>query len=222
MRKWIQIERIPGVLASSYEKATKLAVESYYHQVAEEVVSVFKQGVLLDLGTGPGVLPVEIIKLAPGIQIVGVDLSRQLIRMARARALELEAGVSKHIVFEVANAANLRFNDDSFDMVISTGMLHSLKRPSKVFKEIFRVLKQGGDAWIFDPARISRYIDKSQWKASLNLREHFFLWLFGLLGLKKTIQVYSRDRVIPLIEAAGFMSYSVDEGDGEIRIKLKK
>lgn len=220
MRKWIKIERIPGVLASSYEKATKLAVESYYHQVAEEVVSVFKEGLLLDLGTGPGNLPVEIIKLAPGIQIVGVDLSRQLIRMARARALK--AGFSKRIVFEVANAANLRFNDESFDMVISTGMLHSLKNPTKVLKEIYRVLKPGADAWILDPARITHYIDKSRWRASLNLRERFFLWLFGLLGLQKPIELYSRNEVVPKIEAAGFMSYTVDEGDGEIRIKLKK
>jgi ubiquinone/menaquinone biosynthesis C-methylase UbiE len=220
MKKWIKIERIPGVLASSYEKATKLAVESYYHQVAGEVVSVFKQGLLLDLGTGPGNLPVEIIKRAPEIQIVGIDLSRQLIRMARARALK--AGFSKRIVFEVANAANLHFNDESFDMVISTGMLHSLKKPYKVLKEIYRVLKQGGEAWIFDPARITNYIDKSQWRASLNRRERFFLWLFGLLGLRKPIVLYSRDEIVPLIEAAGFIAYTVDEVDGEVRIKMKK
>ena len=96
MRKWIQIERIPGVLASSYEKATRLAIESYYHQVAEEVVSVFKKGVLLDLGTGPGILPVEIVKRAPEIRIVGVDLSRCLIRMARNRAQEANATSGCH------------------------------------------------------------------------------------------------------------------------------
>ena len=220
MIKWIKIERIPGVLASSYEKATKLAIESYYRQVAEEVVSGFKEGKLLDLGTGPGYLPVEIIKRAPKIQIVGIDLSRKLIRMARIRARS--ENLSKHLIFEVANAANLRFGNDSFDMVISTGMLHSLKRPSKVLKEIYRVLKPDGIAWIFDPARITHYIDKSQWKASLNQRERFFLWLFGLLGLRKPIVVYSRDQVIPLIEDAGFKSYKVYEGDGEIRIKMKK
>ena len=220
MKKWIKIERIPGVLASSYEKATKLAIESYYHQIAEEVVSVFKEGTILDLGTGPGNLPVEIIKRAPGIQIIGIDLSRQLIRMARARSLE--AGLSKHIVFEVANASNLRFNDGSFDMIISTGMLHSLKKPSSVLKEIYRVLKQDGDAWIYDPAKIIQYIDKSKWRASLNPRERFFLWLFALLGLLKPITVYSSNQVIPLIEEAGFKLYTVDEGDGEIKIKMKK
>jgi ubiquinone/menaquinone biosynthesis C-methylase UbiE len=220
LKKWIKMERIPAVLASSYEKATRLAIESYYHQVAREVVSVFKKGSLLDLGTGPGNLPLEIVRLAPEIRVVGIDLSRRLIRMARSRAQE--ANLSKYLVFEVADAADLRFDDESFDMVISTGMLHSLKKPLKVLKEIFRVLKRGGEAWIYDPARITHHIDKHQWRASLNRRERFFLWLFGLLGLQKPIVLYSRTEIVPLIEAAGFSSYAVDEGDGEIRIKIKK
>lgn len=197
-----------------------MAVESYYRQVATEVVSVFKEGCMLDLGTGPGNLPVEIIKRAPGIQIVAIDLSRPLIRLAQARALD--AGLSQYVSFEVGNAAKLSFVNNRFDMVISTGMLHSLRKPTAVLKEIYRVLKPGGEAWIYDPARITQYIDRRQWKASLSARERFFLWLFGLIGLHKPIAVYSRENVIPLIEDAGFHSYTVEEGDGEIRIKLKK
>jgi ubiquinone/menaquinone biosynthesis C-methylase UbiE len=220
MNKWIKIERIPGVLASSYEKATRLAIDAYYSQVAGEIVSKFSQGTLLDLGTGPGYLPIEIVKRAPGARIVGVDLSRRLIRMARANALE--ARVSEHIKFEVGNAGRLRFDDQTFDMVTSTGMLHSLKDPARVLTEMNRVLKNGGEAWVFDPARIIQYIDGKKWQASLNFHERFFLWLFGLFGLHKPIAVYSRDQVIPSIEAAGFKSYTIEEGQGEIKIKLKK
>jgi len=220
MNKWIKIERIPAVLASSYEKATRLAIDAYYSQVAGEIVSNFSRGNLLDLGTGPGYLPIEIVKRAPGVRIVGLDLSRILIRMATANALE--AGVSEHIKFEVGNAGRLRFEDQAFDMVISTGMLHSLKDPIRVLSEMNRVLKKGGRAWIFDPARIIQYIDRKKWKASLNFRERVFLWLFGLFGLHKPIAVYSRDQVIPMIEAAGFKSYTIDEGKGEIRIKMEK
>jgi hypothetical protein len=56
----------------------------------------------------------------------------------------------------------------------------------------------------------------------MNFRERVFLWLFGLFGLHKPIAVYSRDQVIPMIEAAGFKSYTIDEGKGEIRIKMEK
>ncbi len=220
MKKWLKIERIPGVLASSYEKATRMVIESYYSQVADELVAAFKAGLLLDLGTGPGYLPIEIAKRAPDITIVGVDLSHKLILMAEDNAAR--AGLSSRIRFEVGNSARLRFEDESFDMVLSTGMLHSLKDPVAVFKEIFRVLKKGGQAWIYDPSNVTDYIDRKQWKAMLNFRERFFLWVFGWLGLHEPIDPYRREQVIPMIEAAGFVDVRIDEKENEIRIKLRK
>ena len=220
MKPWFKYERIPGLLASSYEKASRMVIEGYYSQVADEITSNIQQGSLLDLGTGPGYLPVEIVKRAPEINITGVDLSRKLIHMARANAQK--AGLSSQLSFEVGNSARLRFGDAVFDMVISTGMLHSLKNPVNVLMEIKRVLKDGGDAWIYDPANVIQYINKTKWKASLNVHERFFLWIFGLLGLLKPIAVYRKSDVIPMIEAVGFKNYAVDERNREIRIKLTK
>ena len=220
MKNRLKIERIPGVLATSYEKATRMVIDSYYSQVADEIVAGFNKGVILDLGTGPGYLPIEIARRAPDVKIVGVDLSRKLIRMARANAEK--AGFLHQLSFKVGNSARLNFNKASFDMVISTGMLHSLKNPVAVLKEIHRVLKEGGQAWIYDPANVTGHIDIRQWKASLNLRERIFLWLFKSVGLHEPIATYTRKQVLPMIEAAGFATYDIDEQDNEIRIKLKK
>jgi ubiquinone/menaquinone biosynthesis C-methylase UbiE len=220
MKPWFKYERIPGLLASSYEKASRMVIDGYYSQVADEIVSHIRQGSMLDLGTGPGYLPIEIVKRAPEINITGVDLSRKLIDMARANAQK--AGLSSRLCFEVGNSGRLRFDDAVFDMVISTGMLHSLKNPINVLKEIKRLLKLGGEAWIYDPANVILYIDRKKWKASLNLRERFFLMIFGLLGLHKPIAVYRKNDVVPMVEAAGFKEYEVKEGAGEIRIKLTK
>ena len=207
-------------MASSYEKATRMVIGEYYGQVAEEIVSVFKSGVILDLGTGPGYLPIEIVRRTPDINIIGVDLSRKLIQLAQANATK--AGLSHRLRFEVGNSAELHFDNASFDMVISTGMLHSLKNPVAVLKEIYRVLKKGGEAWIYDPANITAYIDKRKWKASLNFRERSFLWFFKLLGLHKPIAAYTREQVIPMIQATDFESFEIDERKNEIRIKLRK
>ena len=220
MKQWIKIERIPGVLASSYEKATRMVIAAYYSQVAEEIVSNFKSGVILDLGTGPGYLPIEIVRRAPDINIIGVDLSRKLIQMAQANAAK--ADLSHQLSFEVGNSAKMHFDNASFDMVISTGMLHSLNHPVTVLKEIYRVLKKGGEAWIYDPANVTSYIDKGKWKASLNFRERSFLWVFILLGLHKPIAVFTREQVIPMIAATDFESFEIDERKNEIRIKLRK
>lgn len=220
MRQWIKIERIPGVLATAYEKGTRMVIDSYYRLVAEEIVAHLPGGAILDIGTGPGYLPIEIAKRSDIVHITGIDLSRKLLSMARSNAAK--AGLSDRMSFQLGDAGRIEFEDASFDMVISTGMLHALKDPVKVIQEIYRVLKTGGQAWIFDPARVSGAVDSNRWKASLNLRERFFLKLFQWSGLHKPIKTYSREEATALIEQTDFKDYHIEAGDNEIRIKLKK
>lgn len=220
MRQWIKIERIPGVLATAYEKGTRMVIDSYYSHVAEEIVAHLKGDTILDIGTGPGYLPIEIAKRSSNVRIIGVDLSRKLLDVARSNAAR--AGLSGRLTFQLGNAGRIEFDDSAFDMVISTGMLHAIKDPVKVIQEMYRVLKAGGEAWIFDPARVSSEVDRKKWKASLNLRERFFLKLFQLSGLHKPIKTYTREEAIALIEKTDFKDYRIDARDNEIRIKLKK
>ena len=220
MKQRTIIERIPGPFASLYEKATRMVIASYYGQVAEEIVSSLKAGIILDLGTGPGYLPIEIVKRSPSIRVVGIDLTRKLINTAKLNALK--AGVADRLNFEIGNAARLRFEDNSCDMVISTGMLHSLKDPVVVLRECYRVLKPGGEAWIYDPARVSSQIDINRWKASFTLKERFLYVLFRLFVIFNPSHTYDRRQVSVIIEATAFDDYDIEEEKGELKIKLKK
>jgi ubiquinone/menaquinone biosynthesis C-methylase UbiE len=220
MKRRVLIERIPAPLASVYEKATRLVIQSYYSGVAEEIVSGFKEGALLDLGTGPGYLPIEIVRRSPLIRCDGIDLSGSLIKMAWVNARK--AGVADRVNFEVGNAAKLRFEDASYDMVISTGMLHMLKDPVRVLKECYRVLKPGGVAWIYDPARVSSQMDKEKWKASLSVIEKLSYVLFKLYLRINPPYTYSREQVEEMIAATKFREYRIEEEDKEIKVKLRK
>ena len=84
------------------------------------------------------------------------------------------------------------------------------------------MLKAGREAWVFDPAKVASHVDRKKWRASLNLRERFFLRLFQLFGLHKPIKTYTRDQAIALIEKTNFEHYRIDARNNEIRIKLKK
>jgi ubiquinone/menaquinone biosynthesis C-methylase UbiE len=220
MKPKIHIERIPAIFANIYEKAAKLVIDSYFGPIADEVVSSFGEGRLLDLGTGPGYLPIEIVRRSPLITIDAIDLGHKLIRMARQNALRV--GVVSRISFEVGNAAELQFDSDTYDMVISTGMLHMLKDPSKVLKECYRVLKPGGKAWIYDPAQVSSKIDKTKWEASLTWFETYVYKLFLLYARINPPHTFDREQVIDLIDASPFEHCQIEEIDGEIKAKLKK
>jgi len=216
----LNMERIPAPFASIYEKACRLVVERYYRRVAKDIVSEFKEGRLLDLGTGPGYLPIEIAQRAPHVTVVGVDLSRPFIRMAREKALK--AGLAHRVRFEVGNAAKLRFDDDSFDRVISTGMLHMINDPVRMLRECHRVLKPGREAWIYDPARVSSQIDKKRWKESFTFLER---WIYPLLALYARLNpphVYTKERIASMIESASFKEYDMEEEAGELIIRIKK
>jgi len=220
MKKKIFVERIPGLFASIYEKGTRLVIDSYYGPVAEEVVSHLKSGRLLDLGTGPGYLPIEIVKRSSSIEIDGVDLGRKLIKMARENARR--AGVTNRVNFEFGNASRLRFEDSSYDMVISTGMLHTLKNPIRVIKECHRVLKPGGEAWIYDPAEVASRMDIRKYKASLSPWEKLMLMVFRLMTKINSPPSYKREQVIGMISATDFREYSVEKRNKVIKAKLRK
>lgn len=91
------------------------------------------------MGTGPSYLSIEIAKRIECAELVGIDLSEDMIRIARRNAERESAKVE----FLVMNANSMSFEDSYFDL-LSTGSLHHWKDPLRVIREIRRVLKEGG------------------------------------------------------------------------------
>jgi ubiquinone/menaquinone biosynthesis C-methylase UbiE len=216
----MRIERIPAPFASLYEKAARLVVEDYYVGVAREITGFINKGLILDLGTGPGYLPIEIVKRSPDLRVVGIDLSRKLVKTARANALQ--AGVQDKVHFEVGNAGRLTFQDNAYDMVISTGMLHVLRDPVQVLNESYRVLKPGGEAWIYDPARVTSQVDLKTWQASLTLSEKLMKRIFVLFARLNPPRPCDKKQAAAMIADTPFQKYDIEEDGEEIKIKLKK
>jgi ubiquinone/menaquinone biosynthesis C-methylase UbiE len=144
-------EEIPGLLAGMYS-AFVVGMFAPYHKKVADDIPLSPGKVLLDIGTGPGALPIEIAKRFPDSKIIGIDLSRSMIEIAernRQRVRGQGSGV-QNLEFKVMDAKSMGFADDSLDMVISTGSMHHWKDPVRVFNEIYRCLKPGCEAWIYD------------------------------------------------------------------------
>ncbi|MBL7184466.1 MAG: class I SAM-dependent methyltransferase [Anaerolineae bacterium] len=135
--------------ARRYHKETA----GWVRNVARSFVSVAKKwgvtdGKVLDVGTGTASLAIGFAKGIPGVQVVGLDLSDVALELARDNAQESE--VSLRVSFEKGDAEDMPFEDDTFDLVISSDTLHLVKNPTKMFNEIQRVLKPQGRFFISD------------------------------------------------------------------------
>lgn len=126
-------------------------MKDIYRNVAEEITSFISTGKILDVGTGSGVLPLEIAKRKQGLEITGIDIAPGMVRIA-SRAAE-KMGLSGSIRFKIASAMALPFEDGYFDLVFSTLSFHHWAKPAECLREILRVLRKDGEAWIYDIRR---------------------------------------------------------------------
>jgi len=109
-------EAIPSPGAIVYNVTAAKVLRKPETKIANGVIEKMGGGTIPDLGSGTGYLSIEIAKRAPAIQVYGIDLSRQMIRIARRHARGVE-----NAQFQFGNAADLPFEDNSIDFVISTG-----------------------------------------------------------------------------------------------------
>jgi len=112
------------------------------------------QGILADIGCGPGYLISIIAKAMPDLSIIGVDISQEMVQKAAYNLSSI--GLAEKVSFRQGDIQKLPFESDSLDFVISTLSLHHWAEPKQAAIEICRVLKPGGQFLIFDLRRDSR------------------------------------------------------------------
>jgi ubiquinone/menaquinone biosynthesis C-methylase UbiE len=150
MRNWLKKilpERIPAVGAVLYSGVVAKMFMPHYQMVADSLHLKDGQKVV-DIGTGPGWLPIKIAARFPLVTAIGIDLSEKMIAIANRNKEKNESENDPQ--FLVADAGQLPFEANSIDQIVSTGVMHHWKEPVRIFKEIYRVLKPGGEAWIYD------------------------------------------------------------------------
>jgi SAM-dependent methyltransferase len=95
---------------------------------------------VLDVGCGVATTAVEIAKRY-GARVTAVDISPVMLERARANARA--AGVAHLVTVEEGDILNLRFDDDTFDVVMAEAVTMFVDR-ERASKELARVTKPGG------------------------------------------------------------------------------
>ena len=144
-RAWAEDLRYPAELAA----VPDAAVESFAGVANPWELGRLASGErVLDLGSGVGTDSLIAAQMV-GEQghATGIDMTPEMLAKATAAAAEMGAS---NVEFVESEAERLPFPDESFDVVISNGVIDLIPDKDAVFAELFRVLAPGGRMQIAD------------------------------------------------------------------------
>lgn len=114
----------------------------YWYRLIDEASARYPGGKVLEVGCGAGWEAVTWARA--GMEVHGVDLSDAALKLARSN-FEYNSLQGN---LQWGNAEDLPYDDDSFDIVASLGVLHQTESTEKAVREVYRVLRPGGEAMI--------------------------------------------------------------------------
>lgn len=154
-------------------------------------------GVMVDLGCGPGDIPVRFAKALPGFTITAVDGSEPMIALAKQAAKQ--AGVEDRVHPRCARLPMLPLPLQSFDAVVSNSLLHHMPDPQRFWNEVVRLGKPGAAVLIMDllrpesPERAREIVEQYSGNEAPVLKEDFFNSLCAAFTLREIrYQIRSR------------------------------
>jgi phosphatidylethanolamine/phosphatidyl-N-methylethanolamine N-methyltransferase len=98
-----------------------------------------QNGEILVIGVGTGL---ELGLLPKSVSVVGIDLSSQMLNIARERVAR--KGLRQIKALQVMDAAALEFPEARFDVALAPYVMSVVPSPAKALDEMWRVLKPGG------------------------------------------------------------------------------
>ncbi|MCM2464785.1 class I SAM-dependent methyltransferase [Methanoculleus oceani] len=135
-------------MKKSAEGFTRIAREVFapiYPVIAEQVLawSGIRDGICLDLGSGPGLLSVALVEKSD-LFVIALDTDPAMARIAQKTA----AGFPDRVVPITGDVHCMPMRDNSVSLVVSRGSVYFWEDRARAFREIERVLRPGGVAFV--------------------------------------------------------------------------
>ncbi len=121
---------------------------------------------VIDIGCGAGWLTRLLAERLPEGRVVGVDVSDEMIRRARRNYVDVE-----NAMFVVGAADEIPWDANFFTRAISVESSYYWPDPARGLRDVFRVLREGGSAWIL----INYYLENHhthQWAGQFKIPAH--------------------------------------------------
>ena len=139
------VQKVFDRVARRYDKMNdiiSLGATTRWRIKALRLLNIPSDAGLLDVGTGSGMLPAYLAKKRPDVECTGIDISQTMLDIARERVPG-----AKMLRTDVTD---MPFEDCSFDIVTSCFVYRNLSNRDKAVREMYRVLKPGGNMMLLD------------------------------------------------------------------------
>ncbi len=110
----------------------------------------FSEGHVLDLGCGPGDIPIRLARAVPGCRITAIDASAPMIRLAEETVRQ--AGLSDRITFRCERFQDLA-GANIADAAMSNSLLHHVPNPLQFWHKLRVAVKPGSPVLVMDLLR---------------------------------------------------------------------
>jgi 2-polyprenyl-3-methyl-5-hydroxy-6-metoxy-1,4-benzoquinol methylase len=108
-------------------------------------------GRVLDVGTGPGLIPIELCRRTPAARVDAIDLASHMLALAERNVAR--AGLSERIRVARQDAKATGKPDATYDAVLSNSIVHHIPEPASVLREMWRLVRPGGVLFVRDLER---------------------------------------------------------------------
>jgi len=123
--------------------------ESEYERILEQsgVLIENKNATILDVGCGTGAFAIR-LKRNGFSKVCGIDISSEMIEVARDISTEKKLDIE----YKIGSILEIPYPNNSFDIIWGGCILHHLPKDiSIIAKELYRILKQRGKVFLFEP-----------------------------------------------------------------------
>ena len=206
-----------GFVAKWYATSTQRSLDDF-RALARRVADSLRPGsAVLEIAPGPGYFAIELAK-SGDYRVTGLDISKTFVELARERAAEQKVKVD----FQLGNASDMPFEDESFDFTLCRAAFKNFSEPVRAIEEMYRVLKPGGRAMIIDLKRdapkdaVDRMVDGfalsrfSTWTTKVT---------FHMMLLKRA---YTRAEFQEMIARTKFSKTEITESETGLEITMTR
>ncbi len=141
-----QVEQMFDNIAPTYDRLNHVLsfnIDRIWRKRVMHIVRRSHPAMIMDIATGTGDLAIAMAKRTEGAKILGIDLSEEMLRVARDKVAKL--GFSERIVLQKGDAENLHtVADSSIDVVTVAFGVRNFEHLEKGLSELYRCLKPGG------------------------------------------------------------------------------